>query len=160
MKGISPGTMSMPALFAATLAALALAGCAYFAKAPSSLRLYVLDCGTLHIGDPQRFNLKREEVASTDLSLACVLVAHPKGTLMWDTGGVPDADWGEAIVAVVSVTAGAAADAADVISAARSRLAAFKSPKHVVFVDAIVRSPAGKADYRWARDFARQHLGR
>jgi fatty-acyl-CoA synthase len=74
--------------------------------------------------------------------------------------GVPDSDWGEAIVAVVSVANGATTDPAEVIAAARSRLAAFKSPKHVVFVDAIVRSPAGKADYRWARDLARQQLGR
>ena len=34
------------------------------------------------------------------------------------------------------------------------RLAAFKSPKKVVAVDRIVRSPAGKADYRWAREIA------
>ena len=83
----------MQALFFAALAALTVAGCTYFTKKPSALRLYVLDCGTLHIGDPVRFNLKREEVATTDLSLACVLVAHPKGSLMWDTGGVPDAEW-------------------------------------------------------------------
>jgi fatty-acyl-CoA synthase len=74
--------------------------------------------------------------------------------------GVPDEDWGEAIVAVVSATSGSSPAAAELIAAARGRLAAFKAPKHVVLVDAIVRSPAGKADYRWARDLARQRLGR
>jgi 3-oxocholest-4-en-26-oate---CoA ligase len=74
--------------------------------------------------------------------------------------GVPDDAWGEAIVAVVAVSAGTQTAAADLIGAARARLAAFKAPKHVVFVDRVVRSPAGKADYRWAKDTARQALGR
>jgi glyoxylase-like metal-dependent hydrolase (beta-lactamase superfamily II) len=51
----------------------------------------VFDCGRLE-GDPVRFNLKREEMATTDMSVACYLVAHPKGNLIWDTGAVPDAD--------------------------------------------------------------------
>lgn len=63
------------------------------AQPPLSLRLYVLDCGTLHIADMGRFQLKKEEVATTDLSVACFLVVHPKGTLIWDTGAVPDAAW-------------------------------------------------------------------
>src|SRR5438034_3546795 len=58
---------------------------------PTSPRLYVFDCGTLE-GDPARFNLKREEMATTDMSVACYLVVHPRGTLMWDTGAVPDRD--------------------------------------------------------------------
>ena len=58
---------------------------------PASVRLYVFDCGTLE-GDPVRFNLKREEMATTDMSVACYLVVHPRGTLMWDTGAVPDRD--------------------------------------------------------------------
>ena len=58
-----------------------------------SLRLYVFDCGTLHVADVSRFNLKKEEVASTDLSVACFLIVHPKGTLVWDTGAVADDTW-------------------------------------------------------------------
>src|SRR5712691_3448391 len=60
---------------------------------PQSVRLYVFDCGTVHVPDPARFRLKKEEVATTDLSVACFLVVHPKGTLVWDTGAVPDASW-------------------------------------------------------------------
>ena len=60
---------------------------------PRSARLYVLDCGTIHVPDPARFRLKKEEVAATDLSVACYLVVHPKGALIWDTGAVPDAAW-------------------------------------------------------------------
>jgi len=58
-----------------------------------SLRLYVFDCGTLHIADLGRFSLKPTEVATSDLAVACFLVVHPNGTLMWDVGAVPDADW-------------------------------------------------------------------
>ena len=56
---------------------------------PKSPRLYVFDCGTLE-GDPARFNFKREEMATTDMSVACYLVVHAKGALIWDTGAVPD----------------------------------------------------------------------
>src|SRR6185437_6201444 len=60
---------------------------------PRSVRLYVFDCGTLHIADMARFRLKREDVATTDMSVACYLIVHPKGTLIWDTGAVPDSAW-------------------------------------------------------------------
>ena len=63
------------------------------AETPRSVRLYVFDCGTLHIADMERFRLTREEVATTDLSVPCFLVAHPKGTLLWDAGVVPDTAW-------------------------------------------------------------------
>jgi N-acyl homoserine lactone hydrolase len=62
------------------------------AQPPRSLRLYVFDCGRLEGGDVSRFRLKREEMATTDMSVACYLVAHPKGTLVWDAGAVPDGD--------------------------------------------------------------------
>jgi N-acyl homoserine lactone hydrolase len=57
---------------------------------PKSVRLYVFDCGTLDIADMGRFRLKREEVSTDKLSVACYLIAHPRGTLMWDNGAVPD----------------------------------------------------------------------
>jgi N-acyl homoserine lactone hydrolase len=57
---------------------------------PKSVRLYVFDCGSLDISDPERFRFKKEELSTTNLSVACFLIAHPKGTLMWDVGAVPD----------------------------------------------------------------------
>ena len=63
------------------------------AQPARSLRLYVFDCGTIHVADLSRFSLKPEEVAATDLSVACFLVTHPKGTLIWDAGAVPDSSW-------------------------------------------------------------------
>src|SRR3984957_7366062 len=57
---------------------------------PKSLRLYVFNCGSLDISDPERFRFKKEELATTNLSVGCFLIVHPKGTLMWDVGAVPD----------------------------------------------------------------------
>jgi glyoxylase-like metal-dependent hydrolase (beta-lactamase superfamily II) len=62
------------------------------APAPSSLRLYVFDCGTMQT-DLSRFRLEAKEVATNVLATPCFMVAHPRGTLMWDVGAVPDSDW-------------------------------------------------------------------
>jgi acyl-CoA synthetase (AMP-forming)/AMP-acid ligase II len=58
--------------------------------------------------------------------------------------GVPDEKWGEAVKAIVVLRPGASADASDIIAFARSRVAAFKAPKSVDFVDALPRNLAGK----------------
>src|SRR5579871_652707 len=71
------------------LLALALAICA----PAQSLRLYVIDCGFLDIPDTANYGLKPEELATKNMSVACFLIAHPKGTLMWDTGAVPDGNF-------------------------------------------------------------------
>jgi N-acyl homoserine lactone hydrolase len=63
------------------------------AEKPRSIRLYVFDCGTLHYDNADAYQLKKEEVARTDMSMACFLVSHPKGTLMWDVGAVADGGW-------------------------------------------------------------------
>jgi glyoxylase-like metal-dependent hydrolase (beta-lactamase superfamily II) len=63
------------------------------AQPPRTVRLYVFDCGVLHNPDMGRFNLKKEDVTTTDMSMACFLIAHPKGNLIWDTGAVPDDSW-------------------------------------------------------------------
>ncbi len=56
------------------------------------IRLYVLDGGTLE-SDPGRYRLTKEDVGTTQLSVAAFLVVHPRGVLMWDTGAIPDEDW-------------------------------------------------------------------
>ena len=62
------------------------------AAPPPSVRLYVLDGGILE-SDPGRYKLTKEDVGTTQLSVAAYLIAHPKGVLMWDTGAITDADW-------------------------------------------------------------------
>src|SRR5256885_13981285 len=52
----------------------------------TSPRLYVIDCGTLVYNRPEDYNLTREEVADTNMSVPCFLVIHAKGSLLFDTG--------------------------------------------------------------------------
>ncbi len=79
----------LPILAAATLA-LAQSNQAPLAK---SLRLYVFDGGMLDIPDTTPYGFKKEELANYKMSVASFLVVHPKGTLMWDTGAVPDSSF-------------------------------------------------------------------
>jgi len=81
------------------LIAIAIVGSAlaqhHLAQHPKSLRLYVFDCGVIKGLDPALFNFKREEVKSTDFAVPCYLIVHPKGTLMWDVGVIPDSAFKE-----------------------------------------------------------------
>jgi N-acyl homoserine lactone hydrolase len=63
------------------------------AKAPATLRLYVFDGGSLNIPDTSPYQLSKEDLASTVMSAPCFLVAHPRGTLMWDACVVPDSSF-------------------------------------------------------------------
>jgi len=58
--------------------------------------------------------------------------------------GVPDALWGEAVKAFVVRRPGADITATDVIAFTRSRIAGFKTPRSVEFVDALPRNAMGK----------------
>ena len=62
------------------------------AQSAVPLKLYVFDGGILE-SDPGRYRLTKDDVGETRLSVACYLVAHPRGLLMWDTCAVPDAEW-------------------------------------------------------------------
>jgi acyl-CoA synthetase (AMP-forming)/AMP-acid ligase II len=81
------------------------------------------------------------------------LKAHP-GVLDAVVVGVPDDRWGERVVAIVQARAGAAPSLADLQDHARSQIAGYKLPRDLVSVQEVVRSPSGKADYRWAKDVA------
>ena len=73
--------------------------------------------------------------------------------------GVPDARWGTAVAAVVQPVAGSEPDLDALSAHARTRIAGYKVPRHLVLVDEIVRSPAGKPDYPWATKLAAERLG-
>lgn len=60
-------------------------------KPPKSLRLYIFDCGVLKPMDAKSFGF--DHVSELKMSVPCFLVAHPKGTMMWDVGVVPDSDF-------------------------------------------------------------------
>jgi fatty-acyl-CoA synthase len=68
--------------------------------------------------------------------------------------GLDDDRWGQAVTAVVELTAPGAADADELRAGVRERLAGYKVPKRVVLVDRVERGPNGKTDYRWAKSVA------
>jgi fatty-acyl-CoA synthase len=72
--------------------------------------------------------------------------------------GVPDERWGEKIVALVHARDGRTIDADALGAHCRASLAAYKVPKHVVVVESLERSPAGKADYERLRQLAAQEV--
>lgn len=95
------------------------------AQPPRTLRLYVFDCGVLHNSDMGRFNLTPQDVATTDMSMDCFLIAHPKGNLIWDTGAVPDDSWtptGKMMTQHITLADGTKRDA-DVDKTLRAQLA-------------------------------------
>ena len=58
--------------------------------------------------------------------------------------GVPDERWGEAVKAVVVKKSGAGVTAGELLTWARDRIAGYKLPKSVDFIDALPRNPTGK----------------
>jgi acyl-CoA synthetase (AMP-forming)/AMP-acid ligase II len=69
--------------------------------------------------------------------------------------GVPDERWGQKVAAVVQTRAGHDQPTlADLDAHCRTRLAGYKVPRQLTVVDAVVRSPSGKPDYRWAQRVA------
>jgi len=68
--------------------------------------------------------------------------------------GVPDERWGETVCAVVAPVVGHVPTLEELVDHARSHIAGYKVPRQLVIVDSVVRSPVGKADYRWAKAVA------
>jgi long-chain acyl-CoA synthetase len=66
--------------------------------------------------------------------------------------GVPDDTWGETVKALVVLRPGAPANVADIIAWTRERIAHFKAPKSVDFVELIPRNATGKILRRELRE--------
>ena len=72
--------------------------------------------------------------------------------------GLPDERFGNKVVAVVSLNETGDIDEANLISATREHLSGYKLPKSIIFVAEVMRSPNGKADYKWAKKTAEKEL--
>ncbi|GAD86018.1 putative fatty-acid--CoA ligase [Nocardia asteroides NBRC 15531] len=80
------------------------------------------------------------------------VAAHPE-VLDVVVVGRPSEQWGSEVVAIVHVRDAAVTDA-DLLAECAAHIARYKLPKAIIRCSEIRRSPAGKADYRWARDLA------
>ncbi|MCX4096772.1 acyl-CoA synthetase [Nocardia sp. alder85J] len=111
--------------------------------ADGAVELLGRDAVTINSGGEKVFAEEVEVAISSHPAVADVVVAAR-----------PSERWGQEVVAVVALLDGATATAAELVDHAAQRLARYKLPKAVVFRPEILRSPAGKADYRWAREQA------
>jgi acyl-CoA synthetase (AMP-forming)/AMP-acid ligase II len=66
--------------------------------------------------------------------------------------GVPDERFGQCVAAVVAPRSGARPSLTELDRFVRSVIAGYKVPRALWYVDEVKRSPAGKPDYRWARE--------
>jgi acyl-CoA synthetase (AMP-forming)/AMP-acid ligase II len=66
--------------------------------------------------------------------------------------GVPDPRFGQHVAAVVHAREGTRPALAELDAFVRKEIAGYKVPRSLWFVDEVKRSPAGKPDYRWAKD--------
>jgi len=104
---------------------------------------YVDDTGLLYIYDRMKDMVVSGGENVYPAEIESVLYSHPA---IADIAviGVPDEKWGEAVKAVIVPKPGHAPDAAEIIAYARERLAGYKIPKSIDFVETLPRNPTGK----------------
>ncbi|MFZ2242404.1 MAG: acyl-CoA synthetase [Gordonia amarae] len=111
--------------------------------ADGRIELLGRDSNTINSGGEKIFVEEVERAIAAHPSVADVLVV-----------GRDSERWGSEVVAIVELVEGESADAEQLAAVCRTAIASYKIPKEFLFTDAIVRSPAGKADYRWAKRYA------
>jgi len=105
----------------------------------------------LHGRDSVTINSGGEKIFAEEVEKA--LAQHPA---VYDAvvAGRPSERWGNEVVAVVQLRPGMDADPTSLLAVCEEHIARYKLPKDIIFVDQVMRSPAGKADYRWAKQIA------
>ncbi|HME71746.1 MAG TPA: acyl-CoA synthetase, partial [Myxococcota bacterium] len=117
-------------------------------EADGTMRLLGRDSVTINTGGEKVFAEEVEQALKHHPSVYDAVVV-----------GTPHERFGQQVTAVVKLRTGATASPDELRQAAGEHLAHYKLPRTFVFVDEIVRSPSGKADYRWARERATQERG-
>ena len=102
----------------------------------------------INTGGEKVFPEEVEEVLKRDPSIEDCLVF-----------GVADERFGQRVVAVASPTPGAQPDPAAVLDQARTELSSYKLPRRLELLDAVPRTPAGKADYPTAKRLFAERAG-
>jgi acyl-CoA synthetase (AMP-forming)/AMP-acid ligase II len=116
-------------------------------------RAVIEDDGTITVlgRGSQCINTGGEKVFPEEVE--AVLKSHP---YVFDAivVGVPDARWGEVVSAVVAPRTGHTVTLDELATHCRHALAGYKVPRHLVVVETVERTPAGKPNYRWAKQMA------
>jgi acyl-CoA synthetase (AMP-forming)/AMP-acid ligase II len=66
--------------------------------------------------------------------------------------GAPDERWGQHVAAIIQAREGVRPSLEQIQAHCRDHIAGYKVPRELHVVEAIVRSPSGKPDYRWAAE--------
>jgi len=111
--------------------------------ADGEIELLGRDSVTINSGGEKIFAEEVEQAIISHPAVADVVVA-----------GRPSERWGQEVVAIVQLVEGGAATEEELLAEAGTHVARYKLPKAFVFLPDIVRSPSGKADYRWAKERA------
>ena len=111
--------------------------------ADGRIELLGRDSVTINSGGEKIFAEEVERAVASHPAVYDVVVA-----------GRPSERWGNEVVAIVQLAEGKTATDEELIEACRPHIAQYKIPKVFVRTDHVVRSPAGKADYRWAKALA------
>lgn len=90
-----------------------------------------------------------ENVYSTEVEN--ILYMHP-AILECAVVGVPDQKWGEAVKGIVVLKPGQKATAEEIIQFCKDRIARYKAPKSIDFIDALPRTGSGKIHKKGLRD--------
>ncbi|CAN5171462.1 acyl-CoA synthetase [soil metagenome] len=117
----------------------------------------ILDDGRVELlgRDSVTINSGGEKVFAEEVERA--VAAHPS---VYDVVvvGRPSERWGSEVVAIVQFAAGATATDDEFVDVCTRSIARYKIPKAFIHTEKVMRSPAGKADYRWAKAVAAESL--
>ena len=108
-----------------------------------TIRLLGRGSGCINTGGEKVFPEEVEASIKTHPAVYDVLVV-----------GVDDDRWGQRVAAVVQTTAGKNVTLDELVEHCRASIAGYKVPRSLALVETIERSPAGEADYRWAKSVA------
>jgi len=111
--------------------------------ADGEIELLGRDWVTINSGGEKIFAEEVEQAIICHPAVADVVVA-----------GRPSERWGQEVVAIVQLVDGESVTAEELLAEAGTHVARYKLPKAFAFLPEIVRSPSGKADYRWAKERA------
>ena len=112
-----------------------------------SIELLGRDSVTINSGGEKVFAEEVERAVAAHSSVYDVVVV-----------GRPSERWGSEVVAIVQFAEGATATDDELVEVCTRSIARYKIPKAFIHTEKVVRSPAGKADYRWAKAVAAESL--
>ena len=119
-----------------------------YAVPGDKVRLLADNTLELHGRESVTINSGGEKIFAEEVEQA---IKHHPAVYDAVVAGRPSERWGSEVVAIVQFKAGREADEDSLLAECAKHIARYKLPKAFVFLDEILRSPNGKADYRWAK---------